>query len=77
MSDKTIGEDSDKACNALLAINEQIARHEPFHEWLAGQRAYFAGQGYTDAEARAMSAAEFVCIFGAGIKRDEQPDSGT
>jgi hypothetical protein len=51
----------------LMSLTEQV---EPFHEWLAGQRAYFLSQGYTDAEARAMAAAEFVIIFGANITRD-------
>lgn len=50
----------------MMDLNDQVA---PFHEWLAGQRAYFVGQGYTDDEARAMAAAEFVSVFGANITR--------
>lgn len=50
----------------LMLLNEQVT---PIHEWLEGQRAYFASQGYTDDEARAMAAAEFVFIFGSGITR--------
>jgi hypothetical protein len=49
----------------LLTLNEQV---KPIHEWLDGQRAYFLGQGYTADEARAMSAAEFVAIFGSQIR---------
>ncbi|MFI5839444.1 hypothetical protein ACIA8K_06990 [Catenuloplanes sp. NPDC051500] len=50
----------------LLQLNGQV---KPMHEWLAGQRAYFVGQGYTDDEARAMAAALFVSVFGTGITR--------
>lgn len=49
---------------ALLMLNEQV---QPIHEWLAGQRQYFRDQGYTEPEARAMSAAEFVTVFGTAI----------
>jgi hypothetical protein len=51
---------------ALVELNAQVA---PFHEFLAGQRAYFNSQGYTDDEARAMAAAEFVTVFGSSISR--------
>lgn len=57
---------ADNLRHVLLTFNEQA---RPFHEWLAGQRAYFTGQGYSDDEARAMAAALFVAIFGANIPR--------
>ena len=46
---------------AMLAVSETIA---PMHDWLAGERAFFAGQGYTADEARAMAAATYVTVFG-------------
>ncbi|GAA0528659.1 hypothetical protein GCM10010172_06570 [Paractinoplanes ferrugineus] len=57
---------TDALRQALLELNEQV---KPMHEWLAGQRSYFLAQGYTDDEARAMSAAEFVTMFGTPINR--------
>ncbi|MFF3867362.1 hypothetical protein [Micromonospora sp. NPDC001898] len=54
----------------LLDLNEQV---KPMHEWLDGQRAHFLGQGYTDDEARAMAAAEFVMLFGGSISRTATP----
>jgi hypothetical protein len=60
----------DEAANAMrslfLQFNEQV---KPFHEWLDGQRNHFRSQGYTDDEARAMAAAEFVTVFGSCIQR--------
>jgi hypothetical protein len=50
----------------LLDLNEQV---KPIHEWLDGQRSHFRGQGYTEAESRAMSAATFVTVFGSSITR--------
>lgn len=57
---------------ALLEIAEGV---KPMHEWLAGQVAYFLAQGYTPAEARAMSAAEFVAVFGQAIPREIPPEA--
>lgn len=48
---------------------EIAALIEPMHDFLAGQVAYFASQGYTAQEALAMSAAEFCAIFGQQIPR--------
>ncbi len=62
---------------ALLGFNEMV---QPMHEWLDGQVSYFLGQGFTDAEARAMAAAEFVTVFGTAIPRtttNGESDDGT
>jgi hypothetical protein len=56
---------------ALLTLNDQV---KPIHEWLTGQRQYFLSQGYTEPEARAMSAAEFVTVFGNSIHNSPAPD---
>lgn len=53
---------------ALLGINEMV---QPMHEWLDGQVSYFLGQGFTEAEVKAMAAAEFVTVFGTGITRPQ------
>lgn len=55
---------------AMMHLNEQVT---PFREWLAGHRAYFARQGYTADEARAMAAALFVTVFGARIPSQDEP----
>ena len=57
---------ADDLRHTMLYLNEQVS---PIHEWLTGQRTYFTGQGYTDDEARAMSAALFVTVFGTHIRR--------
>ena len=41
----------------------------PMHDFLAGQVAYFASQGFTPQESLAMAAAEFCTIFGTAIPR--------
>ena len=51
---------------ALMQLNEQV---KPMHEWLEGQLMYFLSQGYTRQEALAMSAAQFVTVFGSAISR--------
>jgi hypothetical protein len=51
----------------MMQIAEAI---KPMHEFLEGQVAYFASQGFTPQEALAMAAAEFVSIFGTMIPRD-------
>lgn len=51
----------------MMQLTESI---KPMHEWLAGQVAYFAGQGFTAQEALAMAAAEFVTVFGTAIPRE-------
>ncbi len=66
---------------ALIKLNDQV---RPFHEFLAGQRAHFLSQDYSDDEARAMAAALFVSIFGGNISRtiadedvaDSPPEQG-
>lgn len=40
----------------------------PMKEWLAGELAYFLGQGYTVEQARAMAACEFTTAFGLRIE---------
>jgi hypothetical protein len=56
---------------AMMQLAEAVA---PMREFAQGQVAYFLGQGYTPKEALAMSAAEFVTVFGAGITRDLPED---
>ncbi len=51
---------------ALMQIGEMV---KPMHEWLAGQVAYFAGQGFKPEEALAMAAATYVTVFGSAIPR--------
>lgn len=58
-----------EAVSLAQGMLELAAAIEPMHEFLAGQVAYFASQGYTPQEALAMSAAEFVTIFGSSIGR--------
>jgi hypothetical protein len=53
---------------------EIAAAMEPMHDFARGQVAYFLAQGYKPAEALAMSAAEFVSIFGANILRELPED---
>lgn len=55
----------------LLAITTAMS---PMREWLAGQRQYFLGEGYTQDEARAMAAASYVFMFGTRISPDLEPD---
>jgi hypothetical protein len=57
----------------MLELAQSI---EPMHEFLAGQVAYFASQGFTPQEALAMAAAEFCCIFGTQIPRTLPEDWG-
>lgn len=52
--------------DAMMDLAVQV---EPFHEFLTGQVAYFAGQGFTAPESLAMAACEFVTVFGANIVR--------
>lgn len=70
MSDKPydVDEAQRRMVEGMLDLSAAVG---PMHDWLAGQRAYFVGQGYNRDEATAMSAAEFVCIFGARIQRDD------
>ncbi len=56
----------------LMAVSESLA--VPMHEWLEGERAYFRSQAYSDDEARAMAAATYVTVFGAGITRTPPDD---
>lgn len=51
---------------AMMQIAEMLT---PMHEFARGQVAYFLSQGYKPEEALAMSAAEFVSIFGSAIPR--------
>ncbi|MFI7608726.1 hypothetical protein ACIBTV_26760 [Micromonospora sp. NPDC049366] len=53
---------------SMLLLAELVT---PMHEWLAGQRAYFLGQGYTPDEARAMAAATYVAVFGQSIRGEQ------
>jgi hypothetical protein len=39
----------------------------PFHEMLDGEVAHFRRQGFTDEQAHALAAAEFVATLGAAI----------
>lgn len=55
----------------MVQLAESI---EPMHEFLAGQVAYFASQGFTAQECLAMAAAEFVTIFGVNIPRELPPE---
>jgi hypothetical protein len=57
---------ADAVGQVLLGFNTMVT---PIRDWLAGQRTYFTGQGYSDDEARAMAAALFVSMFGTGITR--------
>ena len=58
---------------ALMEIGEACVT--PLHEWLTGERQYLLSQGYTDAEARAMSAAILVTVFGSVINRTTDGDN--
>lgn len=49
----------------MMTVAEQYA---PMHELIAGEVAYFQRQGFTDEQARAMAAAEFVATFGSRIE---------
>lgn len=58
---------------AMLQMRSLVA---PMHDFLIGERNYFLGQGYTPDEARAMSAATYVALFGSSIRPGgEQPES--
>lgn len=50
----------------LLGINDLV---QPLHEWLDGEYNYLRSQGYSEQEARAMSAATYVSVFGNAIPR--------
>lgn len=52
---------------AMLQISGMV---KPMHEFAAGQVAYFRSQGHTHQEALAMTAAEFVTVFGSAIPRE-------
>jgi len=62
----TGGEEQHRLASILLTLHD---RTKPFHEFLQGQRQLFCDQGYTDDEARAMSASLFVSMFGSSISR--------
>lgn len=51
----------------LMGISEQMA---PLHEWVTGEVAYFTGQGFTEEQARAMAAAEYVIALGGRSSKD-------
>jgi hypothetical protein len=59
----------------MMGITEMVA---PWHEWLAGEVAYFVGQGHTYEQANAMAAAEYVTLLGMkienGATRPEAPE---
>lgn len=40
----------------------------PWREWLSGSVTYFQGQGFTDEQARAMAASEYVTALGGRIE---------
>ena len=64
----------DPAASLAEGMMEIAKAIEPMHEFLAGQVAYFASQGFTAQECLAMAAAEFVTIFGVHIPRPLPPE---
>lgn len=65
--------DRDPAAMMASGMLEVSAAIEPMHDWLAGERAHFLSQGYTEDQAKAMAAATYVTAFGAQIRNPEQP----
>lgn len=51
---------------AMMGIAENMI---PLHELIEGEVAHFTRQGFTNEQARAMAAAEFVNAFGIQIYR--------
>lgn len=58
-------EGRDRLRLAMMGIGEMI---EPWHEWLAGEFAYYVRQGYTHEQARAMAASVFTTVVGSRIE---------
>lgn len=63
------GLDYEQAATALssmlLGTSAAIA---PLRDWVRGEVAYYEGEGFTPREARAMTAATFVSVFGMGVR---------
>jgi hypothetical protein len=55
----------------MLSVSESVA---PLREWVRGEIAYYEGQGFTPREARAMTAATFMVVFGTPLREsDDKP----
>ncbi len=52
-----------------LAVMVMAEGMTPLREMIEGEYSYFIRQGYTVEQARALSAAMFVGVFGAAIRR--------
>lgn len=67
---------TDPAADLATGMMDLAEQLKPIHEFVAGQVAYFLGQGFSPQEALAMTAAEFCTVFGSMIPR-ELPEGWT
>lgn len=59
----------------LIIMDMTEALITPHREWLAGSVAYFLGEGFTEQQARAMAASEYVTVLGQRIENGgDRPD---
>ena len=63
------GPNKDPAAGLAEGMMELAEQLKPIHEFIAGQVQYFLSQGFTPQEALALTAAEFVTLFGTNITR--------
>lgn len=59
-------EAADRVRLVMMDMGETLIA--PWREWLAGAVAYFIGEGFTEEQARAMAASEYVTVLGQRIE---------
>lgn len=72
-TDRQEARPAETLAEAMIELSVQV---QPMHDWLTGQVAYFAAQGFTPQECLAMAACEFVSVFGTAIPRELPPGWG-